>query len=324
MTTEPIYIDNSMLSTVAECSTEAVLRHVLQYDSREETAHLKAGSAIHEALRVWFEGGSLVDALQKFSEDYEEWASENNPEERLSHSNVKIILQNWLETHPVNSFPFRPVKELVEVGFSYPLDDYGEFVLVGRIDLGVYDLREDAMFVVDHKTTGSINQYWAKQFRLASGLSGYMWALQQYLTQGNVVGAYINAIQLSKLPSDPTRKCKDHAVPYVECGPLHAKAELLGPFYRTPAQIAEWRRTAIFLAKKYKALLEMYGDPSKLSKVRMQGMFNGACRFCAFYDFCQQARDVKFIDSLLVKNKWEPFEGARTGDLGFGVHTINQ
>lgn len=307
----PIYIDGSTLDAVASCSTETVLRHVLDYVSREEKADLRAGQAVHEAVAAWFEGKERSDCLRIFNTSYHSWASENvADDDRLSYSNVYKVLSTWLDNHPVESFPFRVRTEMIEVGFSYPLDDNGDFVWVGRMDLLADDIRDQHLSPVDHKTTGRISHYWAKKFRLAGSITGYIWAAQQLAGDANVVGAYINAIELSKLPSDSTRKCKDHAVPYIECGHLHAKAELIGPFTRTPAQIAEFKKTALHLGQKYKALLQRFGDVKRLHRVRMQGIFSNSCSFCQFYEFCAQGRPIEHVDSYLEKEFWEPFEGA--------------
>jgi len=54
------------------------------------------------------------------------------------------------------------------------------------------------------------------------------------------VGAYINAIEFSRLPSSD-RRCTVHAVAYSECGHLHANSDLL-IVERTPAEIEEWKK----------------------------------------------------------------------------------
>ena len=307
----PIYIDGSTLDAVASCSTEAVLRYVLDYTSREERAELNAGNAVHGALAAWFADEKRDDVLGIFNTAYYAWATENVPaDDRLSYGNVYKIMSTWLDNHPVQSFPFQVRKENIEVGFSFPLDDHNEFVWVGRMDLLGDDLRGNQLFVVDHKTTGRISHYWAKKFRLAASLTGYIWAAQQHVGDTQVTGAYINAIELAKLPSDATRKCKEHAVPYTECGMLHAKAQLIGPFTRTPQQIDEFKKTAIYLGRKYKSLLQRFSDVRRLHRVRMQGTFTNACSFCSFYEFCVNGRPIERVDSYLQKEPWEPFERA--------------
>ena len=82
--------------------------------------------------------------------------------------------------------------------------------------------------VVDHKTTGFINSMWTDQWAMDGQVTGYIWAARQLLRDKPVMGAFINGVQFSKLPNDGVRKCKDHGVKYAECGPMHAKWEVVG------------------------------------------------------------------------------------------------
>lgn len=301
----PIYLSASMLEAMS-CSTKAVLRYVLHYTDREERAELNAGSAVDKAVSAWFEGKRRNDCLGIFNTEYHAWATENvADDDRLSYSNVYKVLSTWLDNHPIESFPFRVRKKNIQVAFSFPIND--EFVWGGRMDLLADDLRDSHLYVVDTKTTGRISHYWARKFRLSAQITGYIWAAQQHTSETNVTGAYINAIELSKLPSDPSRKCKDHAVPYIECGHLHAKAELIGPFTRTPHQIEEFKKTAIHLGQRYKSLLQRFGDVKRLHKVRTQGAFHNDCPFCPFYEFCANDRPIEHVDSYLQKVEREPF-----------------
>ena len=311
----PIYLSASTLDAVASCSTEAVLSNVLHYISREERAELNAGLAVDKAISAWFAGVQRKDCLGIFNTEYRAWATENvADDDRLSYSNVYKIVSTWLDNHPVGSFPFHVRQERIQVDFKFPIGD--EFIWVGRIDLLADDLQDGHLIVVDHKTTGRISHYWARKFRLAASITGYLWAAQQHIGDTQVDGAYINAIETSKLPSDPTRKCKEHAVPYIECGILHAKSQLIGPFTRTPHQIEEFKKTAIYLGRKYKSLLQRFGDARHLHRVRMQGTFTGACSFCQFYEFCVNDRPVEHIGNYLQqKERWKPSENQLENQL---------
>ena len=315
----PTYIDNSILDAVSSCSSEAVLRYVLGLTTRKEAAHLQAGSWGHKAMETWFRGGTKAEAMTVFTDGYRPWieqafADGEKVEDRLSYENCAAILEFWFDSHDVTRFPWVVEPDLVEIGFSAPLDDAGEYVLVGRIDLVGTDKRTGDSYIVDHKFPGKVSWYWSRQFRMSSALSGYQWAVQNHLDIGKqVVGSYINAIELSKLPSDPVRKCPKHATAYRECGPLHAQAEILGPFTRTPQQLEEWRKTALGLAKRYESLCDTYPTLKQLDRVRMEGMFNGSCRFCQFYDFCTVGRPREYVDSYLEESRWEPYKHAFGG-----------
>lgn len=306
----PVHVDNSMLKSVAECSTQAVLRYILDYTSVEEKATLVSGDAGHRALAMHARGYPDAYVLAHFQDLYAKWADENVvPEKdgrhRLSYENTYRVIARYLETHPLSQLPYTVNPDLVEIGFGYPLDDAGEFMFVGRIDAIVHSKGHDFPFIVDHKFTGRISEYWKEKFRLESQPSGYIWAAEKHLKHP-VGGAFINGVQFSKLPSDDKRKCRDHGVVYAECGDLHAAFDLF-PITRTPEQIAEWHKTAIHLAKRYRDLLYKYGDEKMLHKVRMQGTFNGSCPFCGFRDFCVAGRQLNMIPSMLIKEPWHPW-----------------
>jgi len=303
----PIHCDNSILSAVAECSTQAVLRYILDYASVEERATLRSGDAGHQALAMHLRGFPDAYVLAHFQDLYAEWANENvMPDDRLAYWNVARVLARYLETHPLDGLPFTADPKLVEIGFGYPLDDAGEFMFVGRMDAIVHSKAHDFPFVLDRKFRGQISDWWKRQFKLSSQLSGYVWAAERH-TNHPIGGAFIDAIQLSKLPSDDSRKCKEHGVVYAECGDLHAKFDLF-PVTRTPDEIEEWHKTAIHLAKRFRDLLYKYGDISVIQKVRTQGKFNGSCTFCGFYDFCATGRQQSMVDSMLVQDPWHPWQ----------------
>ena len=100
--TEPLYIDNSTLRAMANCSTQALMRYALGYTTLEERATLRSGTAYHEAAEAHFKGASPGAALAVFEASYREWAEEHVPiDDRLSYANTARIVGHWLDTHPL-------------------------------------------------------------------------------------------------------------------------------------------------------------------------------------------------------------------------------
>lgn len=331
-----LYLDNSTLAAISRCSTEAFVRYFAGYTSPEERATLRSGSAAHESIAVYFRTGDAEQALAKFAESYEAWAEENvSPTDRLSYANTSRILGEWFRSHPLHELPFKVDPEMVEIGFAYPLLDEGtclcghsealhnpdcdsvdcncpEFcvlVICGRIDALANGIEIPELHVIEHKTTGNISPYWLKKFRMDSQNSTYLWAAQQH-TGRPVTHSFLNAIEFAKIPSDPSKKCKTHAVTYDECGHLHSTFELL-VVTRTPTQIEEWKKSATHLARRFRELTLRFPDIKSLHKVRMQGMFNGSCPNCALHDFCVVDRPLAMVGSMLVHDPWSPFDYAQ-------------
>jgi len=306
-----IEVDNSILAAVATCDTKAVLRYVLGYTSVEEDAKLKAGEAGHHALAVYFQGATARESLAVFRAQYQAWADANvEPNDRLSHANCAAILQYWFDTR-AKTLPFNPIPELVEIGFSVPLDDDGEFEFIGRIDNIAESKDGSGLYIVDHKFTGNISAVWNKQFQTASQITGYIWAADKHVKKldmhrGPVVGAFINAVEFGRTPSSD-RKCKEHGVLYSECGIHHTKFDI--PItIRGKAQTEQWRETAINLALRYKALKENYPGVEHAHLPQMQGLFNRSCTWCEFNSFCGGGRQPNGLKAGYVYDPWHPFK----------------
>jgi hypothetical protein len=304
-----LYLDNSMASSLAACDTRAFLRYVHGYTTEGERAILHSGTAGHEALAVFFQTGNIEEALDKLDSLYKDFSLKNVPDDdRLSWRNLRDIVKHWMETRK-GKLPFMvEAADRVEIGFACPVDEAGSVILTGRMDLQARGLQDGAAIVVDHKFTGRINPMWVKKWKLDSQMSGYIFAAQTYFP--DVTGAYINAIELSKLPSTEGRKCRVHSVPYSECRLHHLNAQIIGPIQRSPEQIENWRGTFLALAEKYRRMLKAYPTVQSLAKVRMQGMFSNSCTYCDFQDFCSLGKPLKHLKTMLVHQPWEPYKVA--------------
>lgn len=337
---EQVFVDNTILTCMAQCDTRTILRHVLGMTSREERATLVSGSSAHESMAAYFRTGDAKFALRVFEEGepctqcegiatlrapvgcsrcqgtrrqtagYRAWSDANLlPDDRLRYEPLREILQIWYANHPVGKLPFVPRAEWVEIGFAYPLDDAGELIFCGRLDAIVQEPDSVAeVRILDNKFTGFLDSTFVRNFQMDSQFSGYLWAAQQTLGR-KVLGGYVNAISTARLPSDPARKCREHGVSFAECRTLHAKSQI---FYvdRTPDKLESWRQTALQLAKKFRMLKRVYAsDPSLISLAPQQGQFiYKACAWCEAHDFCVSGRPTQFLDSLFQYSPWAPYE----------------
>jgi len=303
---EELCVDNSRLSAVAACDTKATLRYILGWTSTEEHAALKAGTAVHKALEVYFRTGYRKPALQAFTDCYADWADEYLPVEpwaaRLDHDNVRTILKVWMRQNPLGGLPY--IADYVEVSFQHELAP--GVIVEGRLDLLTTHRQTRAAYVLDHKSTGQVTSYWLQQFTMSSQLSGYVWGAAQQ-TGRPFAGALVNAIQLSKLPDATERKCREHGLPYAECREHHVKADLFLT-QRSPQQIEDWKADALRLAKRYARLVEKADAEGLdcLPTLAQQGTFTGACRFCEFIGFCKSNRNPGLVTSMFKHEPWNP------------------
>ncbi len=304
------YCDNSMLTSVAACTTQYVMEYVWGWRARAVMVAADAGNIGHVALRLHFEGVQREVVLKAFDDLYVPFSKEQLLDDRLAHQNVRDVIYVWMSRHPLERLPFEAIRDedgviRAEKGIAVPL--ISDIVFFALIDLEARDKATGEILPVDHKTTGSISGWWAKKFRLASQQTGYIWAIGQ--AYGTTCGkTYINAIEFSKLPEPIKRKCCTHGVNYEECRLEHVKHQLLSTT-RSAEALEEWKTTAIMWARRARELYDKMSmlTPEYISMVRMNGAFTRACVFCEFADWCQGGRQAAQVERLFVQKPWRPW-----------------
>ena len=311
-----LYIDNTTLTATNTCDMKAGLRYVLGYTTADERMELSAGSAVHESLAVWHRGEGSTNALIRFDAEYKAVGSKLHAEERLSFYNVRRVLSRFYNYFTQNPMPYTPQKDLVEVTFEAPLDEHGDVMVMGRIDLmAVYQGR---MVVFENKTTGSLNDWWKKKWPMHTQPTTYVYGAKYGTVGGKLLNlpveeCLILGIELRKLPNSDT-KCKDHKLPYRECGDFHAKWEFSGPHPRPEGFLQRWRRDALSAAKRFAWMKEnIHSIQDCADKLEQQGQFNGACSFCEFHDSCRQGLPVNVMEANLIHQPWDPRDVTHKG-----------
>lgn len=301
------HCDNSMLSTFASCEMAGWLRYGQHRTTPSEKAALKAGGDTARALALLRLGHTPDVALKEFDRTYQPWAQVNVQKgDRLEWQNCRTVLEQYMRRGwPEQQGRIQVIRELVEVTFELPLTPEGDIIYMGRTDAAGYWDGLDVV-VLDDKTTGSLNDYWARKWRMESGQSGYVWALREMGYP--VVGTVINGIEYKQLPSDPTRKCGTHKVPYAECRARHAKFGFYGPFPREPQFLEEWRADATETARRMAKTLAQAPTLEHARELPMTGQLTGACGNCEFMDLCLSGRSPALLEANTVEQKWDPRE----------------
>lgn len=336
MSDEILYVDNTILSSVARCDTQALVRHVWGMTAGNDAPWLHAGQAVHNVLEEWVHRKSFDICMSRL-EDYQIWADENVPEKnRLSSKNVVDVMGLWLRRNNIETFPLE-ILPAPEKNFVWPLDDDGTIMYTGIMDAIAKDRRIGQLFNMDHKTARSIKSDTVRSFEMRSQMCGYAWVLQE-MTGQPVLGTYINMIELSKLPEirykkdGDAYKCKTHGIGIDKCWGDHLNAQLFLVGI-TPDKLELWRENAIRIAEKYrtirakftKTFVEYRGDGGAdadgalqgnvgersrwLEGVGVQGLFNGACDWCGFKDWCNADRPREWVETMFEYSPWEPWKG---------------
>ncbi|MDE2099270.1 MAG: PD-(D/E)XK nuclease family protein [Patescibacteria group bacterium] len=312
-------VDNSALASWYGCTTAGVLRYLHGLTNAEESANLKAGSACHSAREYYLKTDNLEGALECLDSEYKEWAGQHVvADDRLAWSNVRTIVGEYLKSlEPLGEGKYRgsvlayPDPEQVEIAFCLPLDEAAQIYFCGRLD-GLGDYGRDGLHyaIEEFKTTGMANAAWAKKWKLGSQITGYLWAARQ-LADKPVVGAFVQGLELSALPSDPTRKCSKHGQKYSECRLLHAKWETVGLLERPQGMIDGWFADALEAATKMRKLAETT-TLDDVQNMAQEGMFNGTCSqfnsTCQFAGACEMGRAAHLIQANYKVERWSPFK----------------
>ena len=322
----PLIVDNSILSTLATCSTRTLLTYGHHLVSPEDSLALLAGQATHKALETYFLSGSPVDAYTMLDSLYKiPRTMELDPEEPLSWDSVSLTFLNWLDTHSLSTWPYEALPKTVERPLMAPLWEaaWGKRVLfLGLVDLIVRDKSTGLLSIMDHKTTSRyLGDDWKNGFSLSSQLSGYLWlaetlGIHEQLDSAIPIStALINTIQFTKLPT-ANRKCKTHAVPYPECRGMHAKYQLDGPFYRTPPMLAQWLGNARLLTSRWIELLAEYPTLGDTMRSPREGVFQyDACRWCPFPQYCRGLIPTpEQLPGYFKVKPWRPWGEAKQGE----------
>lgn len=260
----------------------------------------------------------------------------NDDKDRLSHANIRSILEAWFDQHDFDSFPWIINKKRVEIPVVMPvkalkdrclcrhrLRDHNDktsgcdlchcnqyrdkIIHVGKLDLLPNLKRDPSVFCpVDNKTTGQLNGTFVAQFSIDSQITGYMADAGYHCdTPAHHLVAYVNALELSLLPTSD-RKCATHKIPYVECSQLHAKFQIIGPIERSAQQIEEWRDNTVKLARQYHMLLSYTEKTAR--DLHTEGTFNGSCRYCEFREWCLMDRSPRQVSGSFTKTRWTPWD----------------
>ena len=310
---KPLRVDNSMLSSVAQCPLQAALRYSLHFTKKGLNKYLESGTAIHKGIEAKFQGYDNVSCLQ-IAGDYYHGALESidlDGDDRYTAKNILEIINRWLESNDISRMPFQVKAEDVEVGFEVPLCK--DINYVGILDLYGVDMTHGWSCIIDIKSTGKMDKLWERKWRWTSQLTGYLYAANMLFrgTEGTakVLGAYILGVEVKEIPRS-SRMCKEHSVKYEECGHQHLK-DCLIPTTRSPEEIAHWYYDAVSLATRFRDIKTHIKTIEDLPKIFAYGIFNDHCRMCEFQDYCLGGRQKVMLESMYEKRVWDPIEGIK-------------
>ena len=182
------YFDNTRMSDYQECPRKYAIRHLWDLVPNRKSMPLYFGSTMHDCLSKWYETGDVKEALTVWDE-YED----NQWDEKRTKSRGTDIAISYFATYPSEPFKIISNEMPFEVHLVTIADD--EYYLMGKIDLAIE--WNNAIYVVDHKTTSQLGGSYFKQFKPSRQMPGYCIGLSKLLDK-TVSGAFINALAVYK------------------------------------------------------------------------------------------------------------------------------
>ncbi len=175
--------DSSSLNTYLSCPRKYYWRYVRHLRKKGyKKAPLDFGTAIHEALRIWYVKHDAKEALEVFHELWDERFAD-----RLrTHEKGEDLLIGYFQKYKKETFTWISKPEM-----SFKVDFLGSN-FVGRFD-GVIDFQGTPL-VIDHKTATRMGNSYFNSYRPNMQMSAYVWAARQLFPELDIRGVMINVL----------------------------------------------------------------------------------------------------------------------------------
>lgn len=229
-------IDNFALTMHQTCPAKYDLRIRKQWASRFKSGALGFGGAFHAGLAAWYKTHDITAALQAIEAA---WVPGPVDDYRTLEKCLRTMTE-YIRAYPSESFDvvgYGTDNPMVEVSFTLDTGMYLSCTECGP-DAGAWKPGEDkcqncgtllepieyggifdtlvesngVVWILEHKTTSQLGDYYFDQFKPNNQVTGYVWAAEK-LTGRRVAGAIINAIGVYKvgqtrLKREPTSRSR--------------------------------------------------------------------------------------------------------------------
>lgn len=189
-------LDNSAVSTYAECPRKFYYQYVLHYQ-KPISAALHFGRVWHKMLDTWYtSGGNIIKSVNAGAV---EWGSIDFPSDhrtlpRALESFGKYVKQFESKAEHDSTLGFKEGAPMVEIAIELQWPEI-PLPYVGKIDRVVITTG-DEVYINDHKTTSRMEQAFFRSFEMASQMLGYT-RLGTMMLGRPVSGVMVNAYNVT-------------------------------------------------------------------------------------------------------------------------------
>lgn len=321
-----LVIDNSSLEVFTTCPQSAYYKLVLRREAQAKNAALTFGGAIHEGLEALLSGEDeatqnerIVSFFTNHPTPLDEYRTVNNALAVLAAYRFRATLPDYQWTiqsdanGPIIERAFELPLGVLEVGAYIQMpwlnagDNDGKEIFVdqihvawsGRIDAIAHC--NNAIRVVDHKTTSIAGDQFVQDFQISNQVLGYVWATRQLWPDLAPSGFCLNAIHFKK----PTGNGS-----ITEPGPRGGPSAL--NFFRayfdySEARLNEWSTNCLAIVSDFIHCLVRDQFP------RHTKWCFGKYGKCQYHDVCVQddpaVRQNLILSDMFKPVTWNPTAG---------------
>lgn len=195
-----IKLDNYSLSNFQQCPSKFQLRIEDGWTSRGRSAALAFGISMHAGLAEWYKGLGRAQAITAITT---QWDISTPIDDYRTMEKCISVFDAYARRYPFEAWTMMKDpsgQPFVECAFSLDtglVTDLGTPIIYGGVFDGLVDYGGQ-IYVIDHKTTSQMGDYFFEQFKPNNQMCGYVWAARQ-LSQQKVTGVLINGICVLKV-----------------------------------------------------------------------------------------------------------------------------
>lgn len=259
--------DSSAMKTFARCPRKYYWRYVRDLVKQSyNPAPLQFGTAIHEALRMWYERGDIEEALTVFHTLWEDRFGDS----KRTHEKGEKLLKNYAK-----EYPHEPFELITKPETGWTVELIGE-KYVGRFDLVVK--WGDDYYVFDHKTATRMGSSYYNRYNPDLSTIGYTWAAEQLFNE-KFKGVMYNILYFTTKQMD---------------------------FDRQPIYIFDWQKQQFvdYITDRISEIKSL--DPENRKEWSQKWVACTDWGSCQFRELCLEEHPEPLVRSMYKKEEWNP------------------
>lgn len=280
-------VDNYTLSMFQTCPAKYKRRILQGWKPKKQSGALGFGQLLHLGLEWWYRTHDKEAAINAIVEN---WPANHPDDDWRDMQKCISVMEEYIREYPSELWKVVGAgtdNPMLEVSFTLPLvNEHGEqlYTYDGYAIQygGIFDLLlnfNGQMYVMDHKTTTRMGDYYFTQYKPNNQITGYLWGASQ-LTSSRIGGAFINAIGLYK--KSPT-KFKRHLT------------------MRQPDDFRNWTRSVHHACN----LIRVAHNSNEFPQFTSACTLYGRCEFHDVHVMSDNNQQERYLELMYDREHWD-------------------